>query len=80
MDRLAFRFLMWLWCRRAKKDYGGPGEHGELFNTANFQCAMGRTTGDSVVSQTAINWLTAAGYSPGPGGCHWFKSIGATGS
>jgi len=77
MDKLIWRVLMWMWVRRAKKAYGGPGGHGELFNTANFQQAAGKTSGQTVGDQTAKIWLVAAGYVPGHDGCHWFANRSA---
>ena len=74
MDKLIWRVLMLMWARRAKRACGGPGERGELFNTASFQRAAGKTSGQTVGDQTAKMWLVAAGYAPGNGGCHWFKN------
>lgn len=74
MDRIIWRLLMWIWVRRAKRAYGGPGKLGELFNTACFQQAAGKTTGQTVGDQTSRTWLVEYGYFPGHGGCHWFRS------
>lgn len=70
---IAWKILMWIWIRNARKSYGGPGKKGELFNTANFQSAISKTTGQSVGHQTARVWLVERGYKPGDGGCHWLK-------
>ena len=72
MDKIIFRWLLRLWAYRAKKQYGGPGEHGELFNTACFQYEVGLATGFAVSGETVFVWLTGVGYFAGPGGCHWF--------
>lgn len=74
MDKLIWRVLMWMWVRRAKRAYGGPGERGELFNTACFQNVAAKASGQSVGDHTAKMWLVAAGYVPGHGGCHWFTN------
>lgn len=73
MTSILWKLLMWLWVRRATKRYGGPGEQGELFNTACFQSAVGATTGQSIGEQTVRVWLVECGYFRGHGGCHWYK-------
>jgi tetrahydromethanopterin S-methyltransferase subunit D len=72
MDRLVWRVLMWLWIKKAKRAYGGPGERGEGFNTACFQSAVKRTTGCAPSGDLAGHWLREAGLTEGSGGCHWF--------
>lgn len=76
LDKRLFRWLLWLWCRRAKRVYGGPGKRGEDFNSANFQSSVHITTGLLPDAETARRWLAVAGYYPGYGGCHWFRSKG----
>lgn len=76
MGRILWRLLIWLWVRRAKQSYGGPGSRGELFNTACLQNAIRQTTGTAVSSAAAGMWLRDFGYVTGHGGCHWYKSVG----
>lgn len=73
MNRILWKLLMWSWCRRARKLYGGPGENGELFNTACFQAVV-KTTVGTHIAHPVIEWLTQAGYIQGPGGAHWFPN------
>ena len=70
MDRLLWKLLMWIWTRRARKVYGGPGDKGEWFNTASFQQVAGKTTGQTVGDACRV-WLVDYGFDPGTGGCHW---------
>lgn len=72
MDKLLWKLLVWMWARRAQKQYGGPGDKGELFSTANFTSSMRKTTMMEVGEQTARVWLNQAGYWRGHGGCHWY--------
>lgn len=74
MSQLLWRLLLWSWARRAKKEYGGPGDRGELFNTACFSCAVNSTTGFLPDGSLAAGWLREAGYVDGYGGCHWYGS------
>ena len=78
IEKTLWRMLMWFWVRRAKRAYGGPGERGELFNTACFQQAAGKTTGQTVGEQASKMWLVEYGLVPGHGGCHWFKRTAET--
>jgi hypothetical protein len=71
--RFVWRWLVHRLANQATRAYGGPGERGELFNTANFQGAVGRLTGQTIGEQTARMWLVNAGYTPLDGGCHWIR-------
>jgi hypothetical protein len=68
-----WRILMWLWCRDASQRYGGSEDGGPCFNTACFQQAVGKTTGQTPGEQTSKMWLASYGMFPGYGGCHWFR-------
>lgn len=72
MDKLLWKLLMWMWARRARKQYGGPGDNGELFCTANFQNAMQNTTNMVTGEQMASTCLIRNGYWRGYGGSHWY--------
>jgi hypothetical protein len=77
MDKIIWRLLMWMWVRQAKRSYCGPGERGELFNTACFQSAVLATTGTIPVSQTCDDWLRGCGLHAGHGECHWLRTKAA---
>ena len=67
---------MWMWCRDATKRYWGPDATGVYFNTACFQQAVRKTTGQMPDEQTAKMWLGTYGkFYYGHGGCHWFKDM-----
>ncbi len=72
MTKCMFRFLLWWWCRQAKRSYGEPGERGELFNTASFQDAVSRSTGWKPSSSAARDLLFAAGYQAKRNSSLWF--------
>jgi len=72
IEKMLWNILMWLWCRKARRDYDGPGRCGEVFNTACFQYRVKATTGESVGGQAAAGWLATYGMANGLGGCHWF--------
>lgn len=69
---LLWRFFVRLVAKRACEMYGGTGERGERFNTANFISAFSEQTGVSLSSFDAVRALNFAGYVRGFGGCHWF--------
>jgi hypothetical protein len=73
MNKLLWRLLMWSWCRAAKRRYAGPGELGELFNTASFQATVKETTDTMPDGRTVCSWLTAHGLGAGRSGCHWWR-------
>jgi len=66
MDKLIWKALMWIWIRRAKRSYGGPGERGEWFNTSRFQDAVNETTGVTPDKGTANSWLAGYGLRDKP--------------
>lgn len=74
LARWLFRWTMRLWIRRATRSYGGPGQSGELFNTACFQRAVAETASIALESTTARNLLLGYGLHSGWGGCHWFAT------
>lgn len=74
VDKLLWKLLVWIWARRAQKQYGGPGDKGELFNTASFTSAVRETTVKDIDVQSAITWLVRNGYFRGRGGSHWYDN------
>ena len=66
--KLAVRLI----AKRARRRYGGPGERGEEFNTANFRqsCPAAMCTG-MPSDDTAQYLLRIGGFCPMTGGCHW---------
>jgi hypothetical protein len=58
--------------KKAQRMYNGPGENGELFNTACFQNVCGTILGFPNREQSSF-MLEVAGFYKMSGGCHWTK-------
>lgn len=74
MDKFLWKILMWIWVRQATKRFGGPGQMGAMFRTADFQIVMKNTTGHYPVLFMANSWLEGYGYIKMPDKIHWMRA------